>query len=130
MALSEEQRAANARYQREWRARRKQLIREHLGDTCKLCGAPATEVDHIDPLTKRVEVVAAKSRAELLAELAKCQALCSPCHREKTRRNGDHRRGRERGWWDRWWAETRTALGDPTLPSEWWGFAALQGEIK
>jgi hypothetical protein len=44
---------------------------------CRLCGAPATEVDHIVPVARRPDLV--RTRANL-------QALCVACHRGKTAR--------------------------------------------
>lgn len=72
-------------YQNQW-AKQRRL--DWLEDrSCMQCGSTQDlEVDHIDPSTKfthRIWTYAAQRRVE---ELAKCQALCSTCHLEKTRK--------------------------------------------
>lgn len=60
---------------------------------CARCGynkfGGALDFDHIDPATKSMRILAKdwtsrKTRPLVLAELKKCQLLCSNCHREKT----------------------------------------------
>ena len=59
-------------YGGEWPAiRLRQLIDEPF---CRICGAPATEVDHIHPL-----------RDGGTHERSNLQSLCGRCHRRKTR---------------------------------------------
>lgn len=74
-------------YRDRWRARRIKAI-ETLGGKCITCGATDDlEFDHIDPKTKK------KRLAKLLTyawetvekELEKCQLLCIPCHRKKSK---------------------------------------------
>lgn len=65
-------------YTSEWRRIRRQVL-----DTfplCRLCGARATEVDHITPL-----------RLGGTHDLANLQPLCASCHRKKTSRQMDLR---------------------------------------
>lgn len=45
------------------------------GHTCRHCGAPATEADHI---------IGRAVAPELALDLDNGQALCTPCHRAKT----------------------------------------------
>lgn len=56
-----------------WRALRRQVLAEE--PHCRACGGPASEVDHIVPLSRG----GSRDRSNL-------QALCRECHREKTRR--------------------------------------------
>lgn len=58
-----------------------------LGGECVLCGSEEDlQFDHIIPSTKEAEMVTLwhRSKNVWLAEVAKCQLLCEPCHREKT----------------------------------------------
>lgn len=61
---------------------------EFLGKTCTKCGSTdSLEIDHVDRMSKDFDVSkkwASKSTKEMLIELAKCQTLCSNCHREKS----------------------------------------------
>jgi 5-methylcytosine-specific restriction endonuclease McrA len=79
-ATVEEQRA----YQREWIARRRA---DWLADkACVRCGSTEDlEVDHIDRATKVTHRVWSWSQVRRDAELAKCQVLCGPHHKEKTK---------------------------------------------
>lgn len=89
---------------REYMARRRRTRREEwqasVGGRCARCGATeGLQADHIDPSTKhpklkRGGVLWDLPAAELAAELAKCQPLCDPCHREKGAE--DIRAGRQR----------------------------------
>lgn len=71
---------------------RRQEFIESRGGRCEQCGCTAEEtkrleIDHIDPLEKRVEVgrlLQTWSKARLSDELAKCQVLCHECHKAKT----------------------------------------------
>ena len=56
-----------------WRRFRLWFLRRH--PICKLCPAPATQVDHIQPI--------AEGGAKL--DESNCQALCASCHGKKTR---------------------------------------------
>lgn len=54
---------------------------------CVKCGTwDNIEIDHIDPSTKEYEIDIVWRRSQQIRdyELAKCQALCKPCHIEKT----------------------------------------------
>jgi hypothetical protein len=82
----------NAR-QRRWITRRRQAWLAANGP-CAKCGSwENLEIDHIDPAQKTADVSLIWSRAESyrLAELAKCQVLCKPCHREKSIAEGSLR---------------------------------------
>ena len=74
------------KYQREWRASRRA---EWLADkSCVICGTTEDlQVDHIDPSQKVDHNVWSWSLARREEELAKCQVLCWPHHKEKTFRD-------------------------------------------
>jgi hypothetical protein len=66
--------------QREWLQRRRRAWLEANGP-CVKCGSwDDLEVDHIDPRAKVEHRVWSWAEARRLAELAKCQVLCRPCH--------------------------------------------------
>lgn len=69
--------------------------KDSLGGRCVACGTVNDlEFDHIDPVTKAGEVTTilyTRNLAEFWAEVAKCQLLCGDHHREKTRRDRQHR---------------------------------------
>lgn len=92
------------------RARRAAWIAEN--GPCQGCGSDQDlEVDHIDPATKAVEAwkIWQHTEAKRVAELAKCQVLCNPCHilkstaESRARATGVCLRGHEKefikGWW-------------------------------
>lgn len=70
--------------------RRRQMkltLAASLGGKCSECGydkcIDALEFHHRDPAQKDFRISAAvKSKARLLAEVAKCALLCANCHRE------------------------------------------------
>lgn len=67
--------------------KRRAEIMDKLGGECALCGTKEDlEVDHINPELKSFGIAKKWSAApeKLDAELAKCQLLCGPCHRDKT----------------------------------------------
>lgn len=90
-----------AKYMAERRRnRRKQLI-EMLGGKCVRCGSTDNlEFDHIIPATKSFTISSAKALdgpwERLLEEAAKCQLLCSECHRRKTKECGETGGGHNR----------------------------------
>ncbi len=52
---------------------------------CQSCGSVENlEVDHIDPSLKISHRVWSWAEPVRMAELAKCQVLCSVCHKKKT----------------------------------------------
>lgn len=58
-----------------------------LGGVCKKCGAVENlQIDHINAEEKELsgDSMIGVSRPRFLAEIAKCQLLCGPCHVEKT----------------------------------------------
>lgn len=69
------------------RGRRDALVAA-MGGKCIQCGSvEKLEFDHIDRKLKTFSIGTLwwKPKAELLAELEKCQLLCKTCHIEKTR---------------------------------------------
>jgi hypothetical protein len=75
---------AKRAYAREWiAARRRQWFAEH--GPCVQCGSwDRLELDHIDPTAKVSHRIWSWSRVRFEAEVAKCQVLCSACHKAKT----------------------------------------------
>lgn len=69
---------------KEWRALRAEVLAD-AGHRCQLCGAVASEVDHIVPRA------AGGSHGK-----ANLRALCSACHGSVTGRYGGRRSGEER----------------------------------
>lgn len=83
-----------AQYMQERRESRRKAMRERLGGKCVACGSEIDlEFDHRDPDTKTIEISSPKlldgPMDILIAEVDKCQLLCTPCHRIKTKENGD-----------------------------------------
>lgn len=65
-------------YDRKWNAARKEFLKAN--PLCKICGKPATEVDHIIPH---------KGNMILFWDRGNWQSLCHSCHSKKTiRENG------------------------------------------
>jgi 5-methylcytosine-specific restriction endonuclease McrA len=61
-----------------------------LGGACSACESTVDlEIDHVDPDVKSANPThfLTWSESRFRAELAKCQALCSDCHKEKTFRD-------------------------------------------
>lgn len=77
-------------YQRQYQLKRYYKRREQafkiLGELCIKCGNPATDIDHIDPKSKSVDLskLWGVSEKRWLTELQKCQSLCRECHLSKT----------------------------------------------
>lgn len=66
-----------------------------LGGVCIRCKTDEDlNFDHIDRDTKSFPIsqLWSVSRTKYLSEIAKCQILCGPCHRDKTRENRDYRK--------------------------------------
>lgn len=75
------------KYQREWLKARKDAYFAENGP-CIKCGSNENlELDHIDPSKKTTHRIWSWSEARRLHELAKCQILCSSCHKEKTKKD-------------------------------------------
>ena len=80
-------------YMRIYMAARYYKRRAHyisaLGGECAKCGSlDPLEFDHIDREDKEYEIgkiLATGSKKKVEAEMAKCQLLCTPCHKEKSR---------------------------------------------
>lgn len=86
-------------YHRKYKAARRAEWFE--GKVCVKCGSDQDlQMDHIDEDTKDSRIrtvnhnVFSWSKAKRDAELAKCQVLCEPCHRQKT---------------SKWWVKKREA---------------------
>lgn len=62
---------------------------EVMGGVCVSCGDDESlEFDHIDPTTKTYQIAKilnTGSEKKVSDEMAKCQLLCNPCHKEKTK---------------------------------------------
>lgn len=85
--MSFKDREQQRQYQRDWIARRRRDFFE--GKSCASCGSTDDlELDHIDPRTKKFQPSRLWSMSESnpnrVEELAKCQVLCSDCHKRKT----------------------------------------------
>ena len=74
-------------YQRDWIAQRRT---EWLADkSCGVCGSREDlQVDHIDSSKKVSHRIWSWTPERRDAELAKCQVLCWPHHKEKTHQDG------------------------------------------
>jgi len=82
---------ANRQYQRDFQRakyyRWMDEARVRLGGRCAVCGAVENlQFDHVDPATKLFTIAGSyrPTRAKFDAEVAKCQLLCVPHHKEKT----------------------------------------------
>ncbi|GAC1668894.1 MAG: hypothetical protein NVS9B9_28440 [Ktedonobacteraceae bacterium] len=80
--------AEQREYQRKWMARRREEF--FRGKSCVKCASTENlELEHIDPKLKVSQRNWSWTEATRLVELAKCQVLCNPCHKEKS---GEHKR--------------------------------------
>ncbi len=82
----------NFQARERWRLLGKPRKQKWLSENpfCIDCGSDGVRVaDHIDPTSKMYEIAGIWSYPEpiLLAELAKCQPLCRPCHGRKIHRD-------------------------------------------
>ena len=80
-------------YMAERRARIRAEFVNLLGAKCVQCDVRVgLEFDHVDPKTKLFSIASGldRPRAELLAEVAKCQLLCSFHHKKKTAHDGSN----------------------------------------
>jgi 5-methylcytosine-specific restriction endonuclease McrA len=90
-------------YMTERRGRIRAEIVALLGGKCVWCGSTDDlHFDHKDPKSKLFDIASGldRPRAQLLAEVEKCQLLCGPHHREKTLNdepNPNHVRGERAG---------------------------------
>jgi hypothetical protein len=81
-------------YMADRRARRRRVLVVLLGGKCARCSSEADELDfdHVEPGSQLFRISGRgldKPWLILLAEVAKCQLLCPPCHRIKSRECGE-----------------------------------------
>ena len=70
----------------------KEKVMIALGNKCARCGCEHDlQIDHIDPLIKKFDITKKLgcNLGSLWEEIHKCQLLCKPCHKEKTKE--DHK---------------------------------------
>lgn len=82
--------------QRAFMDKKRQKALDFLGGKCVECGSTEDlHFDHIDPKTKVFTISRSLNRRweVLQVELEKCQLLCAPHHRDKTKRNVEHAGG-------------------------------------
>ncbi len=98
MAYKDKQRERE--YGTAWSAKRRAAWM--AGKVCAHCGTKEKlVVDHIDPATKVTHKVWNWREDRRLAELAKCQVLCTKCHARKHAgpiRHGTRAAYRKQGW--------------------------------
>lgn len=64
---------------------RKRRAAWFAGKRCAVCGSTERlELDHVDPGQKTSHRIWSWSKPRFEAEVAKCQVLCSDCHKTKT----------------------------------------------
>jgi 5-methylcytosine-specific restriction endonuclease McrA len=90
MPKTKEQHNAYMReYLKQYTRARRQAWIESQGNCCNYCGITGVpfDIDHINRADKNINIAGNWTRKKSLieAELAKCQVLCKPCHRDKTR---------------------------------------------
>jgi len=84
------------RYQRKRHRERLALAIERLGGKCVRCGATENlQFDHIVPgsRVRKISEATNWSLERFLAEVDKCQLLCDPCHRQKSKEAGETAHG-------------------------------------
>lgn len=87
--MSQDDRAATRKYQREYQRKRYHRLRaaaiDRLGGCCAQCGSTdALEFDHVDRAKKSFDVSERMTHLAVGEELEKCQLLCGSCHKKKT----------------------------------------------
>jgi hypothetical protein len=83
-------------YARAWMAARR--AEWFAGKICVDCDTSSSlELDHVDASTKIDHRIWSWSAARREAELAKCVARCTECHKIKTDRENEHARGEQSG---------------------------------
>jgi hypothetical protein len=86
---TEHRKAYVKKWKQQWQQKRKARIHELLGGKCVVCGATESlEAHHKDPAQKSFNVTAPFAWHRILAELEKCELLCSECHYDKHGRTG------------------------------------------
>ena len=68
--------------------RNKKTVWDFFGNECARCGCTHNlQLDHIDPKTKKFDVSQKLGGrlGPLWEEIRKCQLLCEPCHKQKTK---------------------------------------------
>lgn len=80
-------------YMAQRRARRRAELADLLGGRCARCGVTdGLDFDHVEPGSQTFRISGRgldKPWPVLLTEVAKCQLLCRPCHRLKTKECGE-----------------------------------------
>lgn len=79
--------AYHAKYNLARYHRIRDVIIKNMGGACFKCGSDGLlEIDHINPKEKKLDIskIITYPTKFLIDELAKCQLLCRPCHKEKT----------------------------------------------
>lgn len=85
---------AKREYQRRWVAERKAAY--FADKVCVRCDSvERLRLDHVDPTQKVSHRIWSWSVARREVELAKCQVLCDPCHKIKTKEQFPITNGRE-----------------------------------
>ena len=80
---------AKGRYGAEWQRVRQRVLREE--PTCRICGAPSSDVDHI----------VAVADGGGMYDRANLRSLCADCHKRHTsEQNAQRRRKSDEGAWD------------------------------
>jgi hypothetical protein len=87
-------------YQAKWRKTRKDIIKEYIfavkSQPCQDCGKCynpwVMDFDHRDPAKKSFKIanmiVNVRDLSLIQEEVAKCDVVCSNCHRERTYKQG------------------------------------------
>lgn len=83
-------------YQRRWIANRRANF--FADKSCVTCGATKNlELDHINPADKTSHKIWSWAKKRREAEIAKCQVLCTECHKAKTYEQRSHKAQHGRG---------------------------------
>jgi hypothetical protein len=86
-ARKADRKASRIAQKKRRKARIREFVNSHKTGPCSRCGGlfPAICLDfhHRDPAQKKFELTRASShsRADIIAEIAKCDVICANCHR-------------------------------------------------
>jgi hypothetical protein len=87
--MTEIKRRDRTGYLTERRAKRRQLLKDHIGGKCVACGSlEDLQFNHKNPAEKQFTIseIIHKNLDFVLKEVEKCELLCKECHKEETRR--------------------------------------------